>query len=98
MDPDAVAPLIFSMTLVLSIAGVLILRPLAKRLGDLIEATAREKRVKAKDEELARLTEIVGRLADRIEHLEDRQDFTERILASVERNDSRARLSGPTDR
>ncbi|KPK79895.1 MAG: hypothetical protein AMS25_11085 [Gemmatimonas sp. SM23_52] len=98
MDPDAVAPLIFSMTLVLSIAGVLILRPLVKRLGDLIEATAHEKRVKAKDEELARLTEIVGRLTDRIERIEDRQDFTERILASPERTESRARLSGPTDR
>jgi hypothetical protein len=98
MDPDAIAPLIFSMTLVLSIAGVLILRPLAKRLGDLIEATAHEKRVKAKDEELARLTEIVGRLTDRIEHLEDRQDFTERVLASPERNESRGRLGRPGER
>lgn len=98
MDPDAVAPLIFSMTLVLSIAGVLILRPLAKRLGDLIEATAHEKRVKARDEELARLTEIVDRLTDRIERIEDRQDFSERILASLERTESRARLSGPADR
>lgn len=98
MDPDAVAPLIFGMTFVLSIAGVLILRPLAKRLGDLIEATAHEKRVKAKDEELARLTEIVGRLTDRLERIEDRQDFTERILTSIERNDSRARLTPPADR
>ncbi len=76
-------------TVTLSAAGVLILRPLAKRLGDLIEATAREKRANMKDEELGRLTELVGNLTDRIEGLEDRLDFNERVLASIER-------SGPT--
>ncbi len=99
MDWEFVAPLILGLTITLSAAGVLILRPLAKRLGDLIEVTAREKRAKSKDEELTRLTEVVGRLTDRIESLEDRLDFNERVLASLDRPEagSRTRLANPAD-
>lgn len=97
MDWEFIAPLILGVTITLSAAGVLILRPLVKRLGDLIEATARDKRVKLKDEELNRLTEVVGRLTDRIEDLEDRLDFNERVLSSLERPGagSTARLKNP---
>ncbi len=97
MESEVVAPFIIGMTFILAAAGVFILRPLTKRLGDLIEATAREKRVKPRDDEIARLTDVVGRLTDRIEHLEERQDFAERILVSIERprEQKSARLAEP---
>jgi hypothetical protein len=99
MPPGDLAPLIIAVTMTLTVAGVLILRPLTKRLGDLIEATAREKRVQAKDAELERLTHVVTRLADRLEQLEERQDFAEGVLSSIERPkaEARARLSEPRD-
>jgi hypothetical protein len=99
MDWDVIAPLIMGVTVTLSIAGVLIIRPLTKRLGDLIEATARDKRVKLKDHEIIRLTEVVGRLTERLERLEERQDFTEGILTSLDRpGEARSRLGEPPAR
>jgi hypothetical protein len=99
MPPSDLAPLIIGVAITLAVAGVLILRPLTKRLGDLIEATARDRRLQVKDEALQRLTHVVGQLADRIEHLEERQDFAEQVLASHEqpRSEPRARLSEPPD-
>ncbi len=99
MDWEFVAPLVVVVTITLSAAAVLILRPLSKRLGDLIDVTARDKRVKSKDDELARLTDVLGRLTDRIENLEDRLDFNERVLASLDRPEagSRTRLARPPD-
>ncbi len=99
MDWEFIAPLILGVTITLLAAAVLILRPLAKRLGALIEATSRDKRVELKDDELNRLTEVVGRLTDRIEGLEERLDFNERVLTSLERpgSGSSARLKSPPE-
>jgi hypothetical protein len=83
MDWEVIAPMIAVVTLFLSAAGVLIFRPLTKRLGDLIEVTSRNRQTMGNPENLARLTEAVGRLAERIELLEERQDFTERVLSST---------------
>lgn len=98
MPPWDLAPLIMGVTVTLSIAGVLILRPLAKHLGKTIEmrARARYERPQLSTEDIARLTDAVGRLADRIEALEDRQDFTERLL-DRRQPDARAKLAEPSD-
>jgi hypothetical protein len=82
------------MTLILATAGVIILRPLTKRLGDRFAARNREGQAQSQlpGPEIARLTEVVSRLTDRIESLEERQEFSERLLDSLERPDSRARL------
>jgi len=93
-----IAPVIIGVTLILSVSGVLILRPIAKRLGDLFEAMALERSNKGGAQEVARLTDAVSRLTDRIETIEDRQDFTERIMASLERVETPSRLKAPTDR
>ena len=97
MEWEFVAPMIVIVTVTLSAAGVLIFRPLAKRLGDLIEITGRKQSGDTRSEDLARLTEVVGSLADRLEHLEERQDFADRILVSMDRpaGESQARLREP---
>lgn len=99
MPPDVAAPLIMGLTVTLSIAGVLILRPLAKHVGKILELRASERyeRPKVSDEDIGRLTDAVSRLADRLEALEDRQDFTERLL-DAQRPGTRARLAEPQDR
>ncbi len=96
MDWDNIAPMIVAVTLFLSIAGVLILRPLTKRLGDLIEITSRRQQGETRREEVTRLTEVIGHLADRLEHLEQRQDFTDQLVVSLERP-ARARLAEQED-
>jgi hypothetical protein len=91
------APVILGVTLILSASGVLILRPIAKRLGGLLEAMTIERSRKAGVQEVARLTEAVNRLTDRVETLEDRQDFTERVMASVDSSEKPSRLRARPD-
>ena len=96
MEWEFIAPMVMGVTLFLSIAGVLVFRPLTKRLGDLIEVTARNRKTPPGQEDVARLTEVVSRLADRIDQLEERQEFTERVLTSAERSEQ-VKLRGHGD-
>ncbi len=93
MDWEAIAPMIVFVTLTLSVAGVLILRPLVKRLGDLIEITGRDRRAQVGGNDLERLTQVVGHLTDRIEHIETRQEFAERLLTAQKEGSVEAQTS-----
>lgn len=95
MDWEFVAPMIFSITLVISVAGVLILRPITKRLGDVLGSKQRQP--KLNDTDLARITELLEHMDTRIDRLEHRQDFAERMLAAMEeqRQKQRAALNDP---
>lgn len=84
-----------------SIAAVLILRPITKRLGLLLEALAKERqglaapaaaRSQVDERYLARMTSLLDQLNSRIELLEDRLDFVER-LGDGEQNRDRRRLT-----
>ena len=79
MDWEVIAPMVVLIVLSLTVGGVLILRPIAKRLGVLLEAMATEKGVGA-SHDTNRLREEVETLRARLELLEDRQDFTEGLL------------------
>ncbi len=98
MDWEFVAPMVVAVTLFLSIAGVLIFRPLTKRLGDLIDVTSRSRQGQLGNDDLGKLTDIVNRLTDRIENLEERQDFAERILTSLSGSAEQAQLNKPSPR
>ena len=43
MDWDALAPMIVGVTLIITTGGVVLLRPLTKRLVELLELTTRQK-------------------------------------------------------
>jgi hypothetical protein len=78
--------------LFVSIATVAILRPISTKLGTLIEAMAREKQglaSSAGDADLARMRVLLEHVAKRMDLLEERLDFTERLL-----NSSQSGLSG----
>lgn len=73
-----------------SIAAVMILRPITKRLGLLLEAVARERQGAVsgagaaggravEDRHMARMTSLLEQLNTRLELLEDRMDFVERL-------------------
>lgn len=79
------------------VAGVLILRPVTKKLGLLIEAMARERlpptrRIDAlEDSQLERITVALERLNSRIDRVDDRMSFMERL---VEDRNRQQRLTG----
>lgn len=68
-------------TLVLSVAGVLIFRPLTKRLGNVLEANALARRQSMEDRvQEERLKTLIETQNLKILQLEQRLEFTESLL------------------
>ena len=90
MDPDAIAPLAAMFMLCVTVGGILVLRPLSKRIGDLLGAMAQEKKgVRGSDAEVAQLRATLESVNARMALLEDRLDFTERLLSDGNRHAQR---------
>ena len=81
MEGEILAPLILTVVLTLTVGGVILLRPIARRLGDIAEFMLRDKQGGAENE-LRRIGDLLETVDARMTLLEDRQDFTERLLAS----------------
>jgi hypothetical protein len=70
-------------TLFVSIAAVLILRPLTKRLGGLLEAMTRDRtKVPVQDQTSERTIALLEHISRRIDLMEERLDFTERLVST----------------
>ncbi len=86
-------------TFFVCVAGVLILRPLTKRLGILLETMARERQTgldggaraqSAASEVEARMTaRLLERMSHRLDLIEERLDFVERLADTRERDGRR---------
>jgi hypothetical protein len=80
------------MTLIITTGGVLLLRPITKKLGTYLEVLAEERRQALQQSsgrpsaDSARMLAILESLDDRMEKLEDRQDFTDRLLTKREKS------------
>lgn len=83
--------------LFLSIAAVLIFRPISKKLGMLLEEMARDRRALRAGEgaQMERVTTLLERINTRLELVEDRLEFVERLSDSRAR--PRSRLTGVPD-
>lgn len=79
-DLNALAGLLIPMTIILTTGGVLVLRPIAKRLGVLLELMAKEKTRQAPSDDLRRLHQTMDTINERLSLIEERQDFTERLI------------------
>lgn len=80
------------------VAGVLILRPVTKRLGLLIEALAKERMAQTRpvpngldEAQMERITVALERLNTRIDRVDDRMSFMEHLVEDRQR---RQRLTG----
>jgi hypothetical protein len=91
MDPNALAGMIFVLILVVLVGGGILLYPLSRRLGALLESRI-ENEMQPGGSELGELRELVAALAEQVERLSDRQAFTEQVL------ESRSRDSLPRER
>lgn len=80
IDWEFVAPMIFSIVLVLTVGGVVLLRPLTKRLVELIEVMTREKGQPRLQQDIRHVSELLETMSSRLRLLEERQDFTDALL------------------
>ncbi|MGI9627809.1 MAG: hypothetical protein ACR2QM_13310 [Longimicrobiales bacterium] len=79
MDWEFIAPMIVGTVAIVTTGGVLVLRPIAKRLGALLEVMAREK-ASLPLEEIRLLRDSMDTVHQRLSLMEERQDFTERLI------------------
>jgi hypothetical protein len=81
IDIIPIAGMIFALLMVVIIGGFILLVPLSKRLGRLLELRLEERREGTIPPEQATvLLETVQALQDEVERLAERQAFTERLL------------------
>jgi hypothetical protein len=90
---EMVAPMVFAIILTLTIGGVILLKPIANRLGHLLEAMANEKSQPQLKDDLAHIRELLETTNARLTLLEERQDFTDSLLQDPERK--KFRIGGP---
>lgn len=83
IDILPLAGMLFSLLMVLIIGGFILLIPLSRRLGQLLEMRLEQQRTGAlASEDATALLETVRALQDQVELLSERQAFTERLLES----------------
>jgi hypothetical protein len=92
------AGMIFSLLLALIIGGFVLMYPLTKRLGQLMELRLQERQGAATRvaelEQVERLAGVVEALREEVAALAERQDFTERLLGSEDRAPAVPALGG----
>ena len=88
-DIEIIAPMIFATILTLTVAGVILLKPLSKQLGTLLEAMTRERNEPRLGEELDHMRDLLETMNGRLSLLEERQDFTDQLLQDPERRSLR---------
>lgn len=77
---EIIAPFIFVVVLTLTVGGVVLLRPISKHLGNLLEAMASEKRQPQAVVQIQRMNDVLDTISARLALLEERQDFTDALL------------------
>ena len=79
MEWEFIAPMIISTVFILTVGGVILLRPVMKRLGALLDVLVLQK-TRTPDEENRRLRETVETMNERLTLMEERLDFAERLI------------------
>ncbi|HUG40405.1 MAG TPA: hypothetical protein VMM12_07965 [Longimicrobiales bacterium] len=92
IDGDALAGMIFTLVLVVIIGGIILMYPLTRRLGQLMEQRLAERTGGAAGSEVGELRSAVRSLEAEVERLGERQRFLEGL---VESGDRRKELAGP---
>ena len=86
IDWNNVAPMIVAVVGCITIGGVLVLRPIAKKAYDLMEAMARDKQGGLQND-VGQLRDILETMNARLTLMEERLDFTERLVSGERQTD-----------
>ena len=79
MEWEFIAPMVTGTVFILTVGGVLVLRPISKRIGELLELYARDKQA-GLEGEVHQVRDLLETMDARLRLIEERQDFTERLL------------------
>ncbi|MGY8799007.1 MAG: hypothetical protein ACKVG4_09515 [Longimicrobiales bacterium] len=79
MEWEIIAPMIVSIVFILTVGGVLVIRPIAKRISGLLELYARDKTTGIEND-VHQVRELLKTMNTRLQLMEERQDFTEKLL------------------
>jgi hypothetical protein len=79
---EALAPMIVMCTLILTTGGVLVLRPISKRLGSYLDAATQARLRPSPEADLVRIHEVLSSIDGRLNQLEERQDFAEALISA----------------
>jgi hypothetical protein len=79
MDPYAIGPVIVTVTLILTVGGVILLRPITKYLAAYLQVLT-EQRGTSGSVDSAELHDLLSRVDARLDRLEERQLFAEQLL------------------
>lgn len=84
MNSGDIVSLAVLVTGILTMGGVLIFRPISKRLGMLLEVTTQQKLRAANSDphDTARIRELLTSIDSRLTLLEERQDFAEALISA----------------
>jgi hypothetical protein len=77
---EILAPMIFATILTITVAGVILLKPLANKLGVFLEAASKDKLEPQLGREMEQIRGLLETLDGRLSLLEERQDFTDALL------------------
>lgn len=91
MEWEFIAPMIMMVVLTLTVGGVMVLRPIATRIGDLLELYARDRQA-GLENDIHQVKDLLETMDARLRLMEDRQDFTERLLSAGDRPAEGSRL------
>ena len=83
MDPTTVAPMVLGVTFFVIGGAVILFRPITKRLGTYLEVLASERKAAFAQPPVddSRLASVLESMDQRMRRLEERQAFTDALLA-----------------
>ena len=90
LDWSEIAPMIVAVVFILTIGGVAVLRPIAKRIGDLLELYARDKQT-GLENDVGQIRDLLETMNARLQLMEERQDFTDRLLTGERKGEEAPR-------
>lgn len=80
---ELLAPMIVTVTLILMVGAVILLKPLSKQGAALLEQMLKDRREGRSTNELEHLTSSMANLSERMRLLEERQGFTESLIEAI---------------
>jgi hypothetical protein len=81
MEWEFIAPMLTGIVFIVTVGGVLVLRPIAKRVSELLELYARDKTTGVEND-VHQVRDLLETMNARLQLMEERQDFTEKLLHS----------------
>jgi hypothetical protein len=80
MDMDMIAGMIFTLLILIVVGGFMLLFPITRRLGALLEQRLQGKQTGGDPRELAELRKAIRDLREEVERLAEQQAFTDSLL------------------